>query len=69
MVSPGSNLANPPCCQRIGATSDFVPSNLSCLHLKALWQSSNLSSKISQNLSIFLPDERATWTKLMVTTP
>ena len=69
IFSPRFNLANAPYCQRIGATSDGVPRSLSCLHINALWHSSNLSSIISQNLSMSPSEEQATSTRLMVTTP
>ena len=46
IVSPFFNLANAPYCHKIGATSEGVPFNLSCLHIKALKHNSKRSSKI-----------------------
>ena len=69
MVSPFFRRASAPFCQRIGATSEGVPFNLSCLAINALWQSSSLSSISSQNLFISLPEEHATSTRFKVTTP
>lgn len=69
MTSPFSSLARAPFCQSIGATSDGVPNSLSCLHLKALWQSSSLSSNICQNLSKSLLEDNATSGRFIVTTP
>ena len=69
MLAPFGNLANAPCCHSIGAISLVAFASLSCLACKALWQSSSLSSYIFQNFFKSFPDDKATSTKLIVTTP
>lgn len=69
MLSPFSSLARAPYLHRIGATSAVASASLSCLHCNALWQSSVLSSKISQNFLVSPPDDSATSGRFIVTTP
>ena len=69
MLSPLFSLARAPYLHRIGATSAVARASLSCLHCNALWQSSVLSSKISQNFVISPPDDSATSGRFIVTTP
>ena len=69
MLSPFPNLANAPCCHKIGATSLVAFASLSCLICNALWHNSSLSSKIFQNFFKSFPDDSATSTKFIVTTP
>ena len=69
MLAPFGSLANAPYLHNIGATSLVAFASLSCLNFNALWHNSSLSSNTFQNLSLSCPDDRATSTKLIVTTP